>query len=46
MSIKKAFVKQLGGITLAAKADSNHWVMMDGRDGSGGAPIDPIQGDR
>ena len=36
MSIKKAFVKQLRGITLAAKADSNHWVMMDGRDGSSG----------
>lgn len=36
MSIKKAVVQQLRGITLAAKADSNHWVMMDGRDASGG----------
>ncbi len=36
MSIKKAVVKQLRGITLAAKADSNHWVMMDGRDSAGG----------
>ncbi len=36
MSIKKAVVKQLHGITLAAKADTNHWVMMDGRDSSGG----------
>jgi len=36
MSIKKAVVKQLRGITLAAKADTNHWVMMDGRDPSGG----------
>jgi putative redox protein len=36
MSIKKAVVKQLRGITLAAKADTNHWVMMDGRDSSGG----------
>jgi putative redox protein len=36
MSIKKAVVKQLRGITLAAKADTNHWVMMDGRDVSGG----------
>jgi putative redox protein len=36
MSIKKAVVTQLRGITLAAKADSNHWVMMDGRDSSGG----------
>ena len=36
MPVKKAFVKQLQGITLAAKADTNHWVMMDGRDPSGG----------
>lgn len=36
MSIKKAVVKQVQGITLAAKADSNHWVMMDGRDSSDG----------
>jgi putative redox protein len=36
MSIKKAVVKQLQGITLAAKANTNHWVMMDGRDSSGG----------
>jgi len=36
MSIKKAVVKQLRGITLAGKADSNHWVMMDGRDQHGG----------
>ena len=32
MSIKKAVVRQVHGITLAAKADTNHWVMMDGRD--------------
>jgi putative redox protein len=36
MTIKKAVVKQLQGITLAAKAETNHWVMMDGRDASGG----------
>ncbi len=30
MVIKKAFVKQLRGVTLAGKSDSNHWVMMDG----------------
>jgi len=36
MAIKNAVVKQVDGITLAAKADSNHWVMMDGRDASGG----------
>ena len=35
MSTKKVFIKQVQGITLAAKADSNHWVMMDGRDASG-----------
>ncbi|HXX64249.1 MAG TPA: OsmC family protein [Bacteroidota bacterium] len=36
MSVKKAIVRQVSGITLAAKSDSNHWVMMDGRDASGG----------
>lgn len=30
MAERKAVVKQLQGITFAAKADSNHWVMMDG----------------
>ena len=35
MAIKNAVVKQVDGITLAAKADSNHWVIMDGRDDSG-----------
>ncbi|MGE5848361.1 MAG: OsmC family protein [Ignavibacteria bacterium] len=30
MGVKKAFVKQLRGITLAGKSDSNHWIMMDG----------------
>jgi putative redox protein len=41
MAKRTAVVRQLRGITLAAKSDSNHWVMMDGRDefgGSGGAP--------
>jgi putative redox protein len=36
MSVRKAVVRQVHGITLAAKADTNHWVMMDGRDSSGG----------
>jgi putative redox protein len=36
MSVKKAIVTQVRGITLAAKSDSNHWVMMDGRDPAGG----------
>ena len=26
---KKAVLKQLDGMTFAAKGDSNHWVMMD-----------------
>lgn len=30
MAIKHAFIKQLQGITFAAKTDSNHWVTMDG----------------
>jgi len=35
MSTKKAVVKQVRGITLAGKADTNHWVMMDGKDEAG-----------
>ena len=30
MSKKHAIVKQVHGITFAAKSDSNHWVTMDG----------------
>jgi putative redox protein len=30
MSTRNALVKQIQGITFAGKADSNHWVMMDG----------------
>ncbi|GIK20823.1 MAG: OsmC family protein [Ignavibacteriaceae bacterium] len=30
MVIKKAFVKQLQGITFTGKTDSNHWITMDG----------------
>lgn len=30
MVIKKAFVKQLQGITFVGKTDSNHWITMDG----------------
>jgi len=36
MSTRKAIVKQVQGITLAAKADSNHWVIMDGKPEAGG----------
>ena len=35
MATKQAVVRQIRGITLAAKADTNHWVMMDGRDEAG-----------
>jgi putative redox protein len=30
MATKKAFVKQLQGITFVGKTDSNHWITMDG----------------
>lgn len=34
---KKAFIKQLQGITFAGKTDSNNWVMMDGPENFGGS---------
>jgi putative redox protein len=37
MAEKKAIVKQVQGITFAAKADSNHWVTMDGPEDFGGS---------
>jgi len=40
MATKTVELRQLNGITLAAKGESNHWVMMDGDPqlgGSGGA---------
>jgi len=37
MAQKKAFIKQLQGITFAGKTDSNHWVMMDGPEDFGGS---------
>ena len=37
MGTRKAFVKQLQGITFAGKTDSNHWVMMDGPENFGGS---------
>jgi putative redox protein len=33
----KAFIKQVKGITLAGKADSNHWITMDGSEEHGGS---------
>ena len=41
MPTRTAVIKQLQGITFAAKSDSNHWVLMDGPEnfeGSNGAP--------
>lgn len=37
MAKKTAVVRQLQGITFAAKSDSNHWVMMDGSPAFGGS---------
>ncbi len=37
MATKRAIIKQVEGITLAAKSDSNHWVIMDGSDKFGGS---------
>ncbi len=37
MKTKTAIVKQVRGITLAGKSDSNHWVMMDGGPTFGGS---------
>lgn len=37
MATKKAFVKQVQGITFAGKTDSNNWVLMDGPEEFGGS---------
>jgi putative redox protein len=37
MSTKQAIIKQVQGITLLAKSDTNHWVVMDGNDKFGGS---------
>lgn len=37
MTIKRAYVKQIRGITFAGKTDSNHWVAMDGPEEFGGS---------
>ncbi len=37
MATKTAVVRQVKGISLAAKADSNHWVLMDGAETFGGS---------
>ncbi len=37
MATKKAYVKQIKGITFVGKTDSNHWVTMDGPEDFGGS---------
>jgi putative redox protein len=37
MAAKKAIIKQVKGITLVAKSDSNHWVVMDSSETAGGS---------
>jgi putative redox protein len=37
MIIKTAIVKQVSGVTLVAKGDSNHWVVIDGAPSLGGS---------
>jgi putative redox protein len=37
METKIAYIKQIKGITFAGKADSNHWVTMDGPENFGGS---------
>lgn len=36
MRTKKAFIKQVHGLTFAGKADSGHWTIIDGPGKSGG----------
>ena len=37
MATKQAIIKQVSGITLVAKSDSNHWVVMDSGEKFGGS---------
>ncbi len=37
MATKKAFIKQVQGITFVGKTDSNNWVPMDGPENFGGS---------
>lgn len=41
MAIKQAIVRQVQGLTLAAKADSNHWTILDGPETMGGSDAGP-----
>ena len=37
MGTRKAYIKQIKGITFAGKTDSNHWITMDGPEDFGGS---------
>lgn len=37
METKKVYLKQVKGLTLAAKGESNHWITMDGPEKLGGS---------
>ena len=37
MATKKAYIKQLKGITFSGKTDSNNWIVMDGPEVFGGS---------
>jgi len=37
VATKKAYIKQVKGITFAGKTDSNHWITMDGPEEFGGS---------
>ena len=37
MATKKAIVKHINGVTFLGKADSNHWITMDGPEEFGGS---------
>ena len=37
METKKIYLKQIAGLSLAARGESNHWVTMDGPEKLGGA---------
>jgi putative redox protein len=37
MATRKAFIKQLRGITFTGKTDSSHWITMDGPENFGGS---------
>lgn len=37
METKKVYLKQVKGLTLAARGESNHWITMDGPENLGGS---------